>query len=148
RRSLRDRRRESSSREGDSSRREHIALSSWRQVAAPRAVGVARPSWRRLEGALVRSGRGAGLGDPGSGALGARLAGAAGAAGEGAARFDAVTDDRAAAVRALRRQAVNRALEAVEDVRFPRDFHLEGLVVVVSADFTDGHGVLQIFSPQ
>jgi hypothetical protein len=53
--------------------------------------------------------------------------------------FNAVSDDPAAAVRALGRQGMNRAFETVEYMRCPRESHLEGLVVVVSANFTKSH---------
>jgi hypothetical protein len=54
--------------------------------------------------------------------------------------LDAVPDDPAAAVLAARREPVHRALEAVEDVALARGEHLERTVVVVAADFADGHG--------
>lgn len=53
--------------------------------------------------------------------------------------FNAVTDNPASTVRTLGRQGVYRALEAVEYVRCSREGHLEGLVVVVSANFTESH---------
>lgn len=50
-----------------------------------------------------------------------------------------MTDDFAAAVIAFRSYHMDRALEAVEDVRFVFELDLERLVVVVSAMFTLGH---------
>src|SRR6185295_1775204 len=69
----------------------------------------------------------------------AALLGAVDAAVDRARRLDAVADDAAAAVLATRRQGVDRALEAVEDVGRTLHHHLEGLIVVVSADFTSRH---------
>src|SRR6185503_13030846 len=77
-------------------------------------------------------------------ALDAALGGAVGATEEAPVGLDPVADDLAAAVRALGRQGVNGALEAVEDVRPPRELHFERLVVVVSADFTDWHGLRRL----
>src|SRR5262245_47598255 len=65
------------------------------------------------------------------------------AAEETAAGFDAVADDLAAAVLAHRRHGVDGALEAVEGVGHLIHDHLEGLVVVVPADFTPSHGASQ-----
>jgi hypothetical protein len=53
--------------------------------------------------------------------------------------FDAVSDDPAPAVFATGSQGLNRALEAVEDVRFARLRDRERLVVVVAANFTSRH---------
>ena len=53
--------------------------------------------------------------------------------------FDAVTDNPASAVRTLRSQGMNCAFEAVEHVRGACERYLEGLVVVVSANFTESH---------
>ena len=61
------------------------------------------------------------------------------AAVERAIRFDAMSHDFAMAVRARRRQQMNRALEAVEGVRRVALQHLEGLVVVIAAHFTLSH---------
>ena len=61
------------------------------------------------------------------------------AAVERAVRFDAVPDDLAVAVRARWREEMNRTLEAVEGVRCAALHHLEGLVVVVTADLTLSH---------
>lgn len=58
------------------------------------------------------------------------------------ARFDAVADDAAIAMGALRRERVDGALKAVERVRFSRHSHVEGFVVFVSADFTFWHGMI------
>ena len=69
---------------------------------------------------------------------------AVGTAVERALGLDAMSDDSALAVRAGRRQCVNRALETVEDVGFSGVNHLKRLVVVVSADFALGHGILLV----
>src|SRR5262245_65107725 len=53
----------------------------------------------------------------------------------------AVPDDPAAAVRAHRRQQVDGALEAVEDVRLAALLDGEGLVVRVAAYLATLHGV-------
>src|SRR5262249_57083743 len=66
--------------------------------------------------------------------------GAAGAAVHLALLLQTMADDPAAAVAALRRQRVNRAFEAVEDVRDAVGQHLECLVVLVSTDLADGDG--------
>src|SRR6266536_3797346 len=57
-----------------------------------------------------------------------------------AAFFHAVTDDVGAAVRASRRDAMDRAFETVERVGHPVHDHLKRLVIVVSASFASGHG--------
>ena len=67
---------------------------------------------------------------------------AVGTAVERAPGFDTMSDDSTLAVRAGRRQCMNRALETVEHVRFSGVNHFKGLVVVVSADFALGHGIL------
>src|SRR5918994_1686618 len=54
-------------------------------------------------------------------------------------RLDAVPDDPAAAVRAGRSDGMDRAFEAVEGERRARNRDLEGLVVLVPADFTSAH---------
>src|ERR687888_1961012 len=64
---------------------------------------------------------------------------AAGAAVDAVPRFDAVADHLAPAVRANGRERVDRALEAVEDVRRSVLVHLECLVVVVSANLAGCH---------
>src|SRR5687767_6566760 len=69
----------------------------------------------------------------------ARLGGAVGAAVERTAAFDAMTDDLAAAMRALGRERVNRAFERVERMRLPLHGHGEGLIVVVAAYFALSH---------
>jgi hypothetical protein len=56
-----------------------------------------------------------------------------------AAFFNAVADNPAPTVRTLGRKSVNRTLEAVENVRGTSENHLEGLVVIVSANFTESH---------
>lgn len=53
--------------------------------------------------------------------------------------LNAVADNPASTVRALGRQGMYRALEAVEYVRCSRESYLEGLVVVISANFTESH---------
>jgi hypothetical protein len=70
----------------------------------------------------------------------ARLLRAVGAAIKGALRFDAMADDPALAVRTRRRERMNGALEAIENVRLPGVNDFEGLVVIVPADLALGHG--------
>src|SRR5918996_2484602 len=72
----------------------------------------------------------------------AELAGAVGAAEHLPVLLDAMADDLAAAVLALRRELVNRALERIEGVRAIADQHLEDFVVVVSAGLTPFHVAL------
>jgi hypothetical protein len=55
--------------------------------------------------------------------------------------FHTVADNVAPAITTLRRHLLNRALEAIEDVRFPSEYDLECLVVVVSAMFAFSHKV-------
>jgi hypothetical protein len=57
------------------------------------------------------------------------------------AALDAVADDPATAMTALRRHYVDGALEAVEDVGFPLAFDLDRFVVVISAVFAFSHWV-------
>jgi hypothetical protein len=59
---------------------------------------------------------------------------------KGAVRLDAVADDLATAVVADRRELVDRALEAVEDVVVARGDDLKRQVVVIAAYLTLGHG--------
>ena len=54
-------------------------------------------------------------------------------------RFDAVADDTATAVRANRRQCVNCALEAIEDVTLAANDYFKRLVVLVFANFAFRH---------
>ena len=54
-------------------------------------------------------------------------------------RFDAVSDDAAVAMRANRRERVDRALEAIEGVVLPADDYFKGLVISVLANFTCSH---------
>jgi len=54
-------------------------------------------------------------------------------------RFDAVADDTAIAVRAHRRQRVDCALEAVEDVTFSGHDYFKRLVIFVFANFAFRH---------
>jgi hypothetical protein len=50
-----------------------------------------------------------------------------------AAGFHAVSDDFAAAMIAFRRNHLDRALEAIEDMRLPLRRDLKGFVIIVSA---------------
>lgn len=61
------------------------------------------------------------------------------AAEEGALLLEAVTDDTDAAMRAGRRQRMDRAFEAVEGVGLAALDHLKRLVVIVPAGFADCH---------
>ena len=54
-------------------------------------------------------------------------------------RFNAVANDTAIAVRANRRQRVDRALEAVEDVTLSGHDYFKRLVILVFANFAFGH---------
>src|SRR5688500_12802981 len=54
--------------------------------------------------------------------------------------LQAVPDHAAVAMRAPRRHGLYGALEAVEGVRLVEPLDLEGLVVIVPADLTLGHG--------
>ena len=56
-----------------------------------------------------------------------------------ALRFDAVADDTAIAVRANRRQRVDCALEAVEDVTLSSHDYFKRLVILVFANFAFRH---------
>ncbi len=56
-----------------------------------------------------------------------------------AVRLDAVADDLTAAMFALRRQRMNGALEAIEEMRFTVLHHFDRLVVIVPADFALNH---------
>jgi hypothetical protein len=58
------------------------------------------------------------------------------------ASLHAVPDHFAAAVGARRRQRVDGALEAIEDMCRAPDSYLERFVVVVSANLTDRHAYL------
>jgi len=53
--------------------------------------------------------------------------------------FDAVPDDPAVAMRANRRQRVDRAFEAVERVVFSADDYFKGPVIFIFTDFARGH---------
>ena len=65
--------------------------------------------------------------------------GAAGTAEDQARHFHSVTDHAAATVLTGWRQCVNRAFEAIEDVRDMIAPDFEAFVVIVSADFTERH---------
>jgi hypothetical protein len=67
------------------------------------------------------------------------IASAIGAAIERILRLDAVSDDPATAVSADRRQLLDRAFEAIEDVLFARRDYLERQVIIVATNFTLGH---------
>ena len=71
---------------------------------------------------------------------GAAMSGAVRAAIQRARRFDAVSDDAAVAVIANWRERVDRAFEAVEDVRLAGDDDFEALVVFVAAGFARAAG--------
>ena len=53
--------------------------------------------------------------------------------------FHTVTDDSAFAVRADRRQRVDRALEAIECVMFAGYYHFKRLVIFVFTNFACSH---------
>ena len=69
----------------------------------------------------------------------ARQPGAIRAAIKGAVRFDSMTDDSAGAMSTRRRESVDGALKAIENVLLPRGDDLEGQIVFVSANFTLSH---------
>jgi hypothetical protein len=54
-------------------------------------------------------------------------------------RFDTVADDTAVAVGANRRQRVDCALEAIEDVTLSAHDHFKRLVIIVLANFACRH---------
>src|SRR5687767_8162832 len=84
--------------------------------------------------------RGGGV-DPVDGDVGGfGVAGAVGAAVEAAVDLDAMPDDLALAVLAHGCEEVDRTFEAVEGVGHASGGDLEGLVVVVAADFASGLG--------
>jgi hypothetical protein len=76
----------------------------------------------------------------------AALSRAIGAAKYLAAVFHTVADDFATAMVTLGRHNVDRALEAVEDVRFSLETDLKYLVVFVSAMFAFSHKVYSILT--
>jgi len=53
--------------------------------------------------------------------------------------FHVVADDPATAMRALRRQRVDRALKAVEEMLLSLQNYFKKFIVVISADFTLSH---------
>jgi hypothetical protein len=53
--------------------------------------------------------------------------------------FHPMPDDPASTMRTLRRERLNGAFEAVENMAFVPDGYFEGLVIVISADFTGRH---------
>jgi hypothetical protein len=59
-----------------------------------------------------------------------------------AVAFHAMPYDLAAAVRAGWRDRVNRAFEAIENMRLPADPNFEALVVIVPAYFALGHATM------
>jgi len=67
-----------------------------------------------------------------------------GTAEDAALRFDTVADHAAAAVLADRCEGVDRALEAVEDVRRAAPVNLERLVVFIAADLTGRHALFPL----
>jgi hypothetical protein len=77
----------------------------------------------------------------------AALPGTIGATKDSAAVFNAVADNFASAMITFRRHLLNRALEAVEDVRFVSERDLECLVIFVSAMFTFSHKFFIPFLP-
>ena len=64
---------------------------------------------------------------------------AMGAAVEGPIGFDPVSDNLASAMVTDRRELVDRALEAIERVRFASRDYLKRELVVVAAHFASGH---------
>jgi hypothetical protein len=71
----------------------------------------------------------------------ALLSGARGATEDAAVRLDAMPDHPASAMSAYWRESLDGAFEAVKDVCHSLGSHLERLVIVVSANFTDRHCV-------
>jgi hypothetical protein len=61
------------------------------------------------------------------------------AAEHGAVSFDAMADNTASAMAALRRELMDCAFEAVKDVTVAVGVNLEALVVIVPADVTPSH---------
>src|SRR5918994_1220805 len=104
-------------------------------------TSTGRPRRALIPGcAPARVGRASSLGvHPVYRAFHAGLLGAVGTAVHRAVRLDSVADDADAAVAALRRHGVDRALEAVEGVRLTAPRHLERLVVLVAADLALSH---------
>jgi hypothetical protein len=56
--------------------------------------------------------------------------------------FDAMPNDLATAVSALRREGVDRTFKTVEAVRFAFERHREALIVFVPANFAGNHDSL------
>src|SRR5262249_23178136 len=69
----------------------------------------------------------------------ARRASAVCAAGDLSVGFNPVSDNPAVAVRANRRQRMDRALEAVEGVTFSTNDYLKRLVILIFANFACSH---------
>src|SRR5512146_2052183 len=63
---------------------------------------------------------------------------------ERAVRLDAVADDPAAAMGADRRELLDGAFEAVEDMPVSGGHDLEREVIVVAAHFADRHGASRV----
>jgi len=75
------------------------------------------------------------------------LRGAMGAAEHTTIRFDAMSDDAAAAVITFWRQRVNRAFKAVERVRLAVHYDMERLVVFISTHFALCHDQAPLVKP-
>src|SRR5438132_2957403 len=78
--------------------------------------------------------------------VGPFLLGAVRAAIDDIALLDAMPDDPYTAMRACRRELVDRTLEAVERVGLPAQAHLERLVVVIAALVALSHGRFLLLS--
>ncbi len=78
----------------------------------------------------------------------AALTGAIGAAVHPAVRLDAMADDAASAMEALRSELVDRAFEAIEGVAAFPEQNLKALVVIIPTDVTLGHLFPRVQSPE
>src|SRR5688500_12654631 len=78
----------------------------------------------------------------------ATLTGAIGAAVHPAGRLDAMADDAASAMEALRCELVDRAFEAIEGVAAFPEQNIKALVVIIPADVTLGHLFPRMFRPR